>query len=62
MTAMTPSLTTTTERAIEAVDAPSIQRLAAALFRDDALRLAVVARPRALRGLERHLRLPGGGA
>jgi predicted Zn-dependent peptidase len=48
--------------AIEAVDAPSIQRLAAALFHDDALRLAVVARPRALRGLERHLRLPGGGA
>jgi predicted Zn-dependent peptidase len=48
--------------AIEAVDAPSIQRLARELFRDDALRLAVVARPRALRGLERHHRLPGGGA
>jgi len=48
--------------AIEAVDAPSIQRLAGELFRDDALRLAVVARPRVLRGLERHLHLPRGGA
>jgi predicted Zn-dependent peptidase len=48
--------------AIEAVDAPSIQRLAGELFRDDALRLAVVGRPRVLRGLERHLRLPRVGS
>jgi predicted Zn-dependent peptidase len=45
--------------AVEAVDAPAVQRLAATLFRDDALlRLAAVAPARSLRGLERHLRLP----
>jgi len=44
--------------AVEEVDAPAIQRLAAELFRDDALRLAAVAPARHLRGLERHLRLP----
>jgi predicted Zn-dependent peptidase len=45
--------------AIEAVDAASIQRLAATLFRDDALRLAAVAPGRHLRGLESQLCLPG---
>jgi predicted Zn-dependent peptidase len=44
--------------AIEAVDAPAIQRLAAQLFHDDALRLAAVAPARYLRGLEARLRLP----
>ncbi len=44
--------------AIDAVRADDVQRLAAELFRDEALRLAAVARPRALRGLESHLRLP----
>jgi predicted Zn-dependent peptidase len=44
--------------AIEAVDAPAIQRLAAQLFQDDALRLAAVAPARYLRGLEARLRLP----
>ncbi len=44
--------------AVEAVDAAGIQRLAGRLFRDDALRLAVVAPARHLRGLETHLRLP----
>jgi predicted Zn-dependent peptidase len=44
--------------AIEAVDAPAIQRLAARLFYDDALRLAAVAPARYLRGLEARLRLP----
>jgi predicted Zn-dependent peptidase len=44
--------------AIEAVDAASIQRLATELFRDEALRLAVVAPARYLRGLEARLRLP----
>ena len=48
--------------AVATVEPPDVQRLAARLFHDDALRLAVVARPRHLRGLERHLRLPGGGA
>jgi predicted Zn-dependent peptidase len=47
--------------AIAAVDADSVRRLAGDLFHDDALRLAVVARARHLRGLDRHLRLPGGG-
>jgi predicted Zn-dependent peptidase len=47
--------------AVAAVDADSVRRLAAELFRDEALRLAVVARARHLRGLERHLHLPGGG-
>jgi predicted Zn-dependent peptidase len=44
--------------AVEAVDAAAIQRLAARLFHDDALRMAVVAPARHLRGLESHLRLP----
>jgi predicted Zn-dependent peptidase len=44
--------------AIEAVDAESVQRLAAGLFRDDALRMAVVAPTRPSRRLERTLRLP----
>ena len=44
--------------AIEAVDAQAIQRLAAQLFDDDALRLAAVAPARYLRGLEARLRLP----
>jgi predicted Zn-dependent peptidase len=48
--------------AVAAVDAESVQRLAVELFRDEALRLAVVARARHLRGLDRHLHLPGGGA
>jgi predicted Zn-dependent peptidase len=43
---------------VEAVDADSLRRLAAQLFREDALRLAVVAPARAARGIERHLRLP----
>ena len=44
--------------AVDAVDAPAIQRLAGQLFRDDALRLAAVAPARHLRGLEPRLRLP----
>jgi predicted Zn-dependent peptidase len=44
--------------AVEAVDAPGVQRLAAQLFRDEALRLAVVAPARHLRGLDARLRLP----
>jgi hypothetical protein len=44
--------------AVEAVDAEAIRRLAQRLFRDDALRMAVVAPARYLRGLEAHLRLP----
>ncbi len=44
--------------AIERVDSASIQRLAARLFRDDALRLAAVAPGRYLKGLEAQLRLP----
>ena len=43
---------------IAAVDGPTIQRLAQQLFRDDALRLAVVAPARHTRSLERHLRIP----
>ncbi len=43
--------------AVEAVRSEDIQRLAGTLFRDDALRMAVVAPGRYLRGLERHLRL-----
>ncbi len=43
---------------IDAVDASSVQALAGELFRDEALRLAAVARPRHLRGLESRLRLP----
>ena len=44
--------------AIDAVDADAVRSLAGQLFRDDALRLAAVARARHLRGLESHLRLP----
>jgi predicted Zn-dependent peptidase len=44
--------------AIEAVDAGSVQRLAGQLFRDDALRMAVVAPTKQSRRLERALRLP----
>ena len=44
--------------AVEAVDAADVRRLAAELFRDDGLRMAVVAPARHLRGLDRHLRLP----
>jgi predicted Zn-dependent peptidase len=43
--------------AIAAVSAADLARLAGQLFRDDALRLAVVAPARSLRGLDRHLRL-----
>ena len=43
---------------ILAVTAEDIQRLAAALVVDEGLRLAAVAPARALRGLDRHLRLP----
>jgi predicted Zn-dependent peptidase len=44
--------------AVEAVDAESVRALAARLFRDDALRMSVVAPARWLRGLDTHLRLP----
>ena len=43
---------------VEAVTADDIQRLAATLVVDDGLRLSAVAPGRALRGLDRHLRLP----
>jgi predicted Zn-dependent peptidase len=43
--------------AVETVRSEDLQRLAGTLFRDDALRMAVVAPGRYLRGLERHLRL-----
>jgi predicted Zn-dependent peptidase len=45
--------------AIDGVDAPQIRELAERLFREEALRLAAVARPRHLRGLEARLKLPG---
>jgi predicted Zn-dependent peptidase len=45
--------------AVDAVDAGAIQRVAADLFHDDALRLAAVAPTRHLRGLESRLRFPG---
>jgi len=45
--------------AVEAVRAEDIHRIAGVLFRDDALRMAVVAQGRYLRGLDRHLHLPG---
>jgi predicted Zn-dependent peptidase len=45
--------------AVMAVKADAVQELAARLFHDDALRLAVVAPARHLRGLESQLRLPG---
>jgi len=48
--------------AVAAVEAGEIQRLAAELFTDEALRLAVVAPARHTRRLEKHLRMPGGGA
>jgi predicted Zn-dependent peptidase len=44
--------------AVERVTAGDLQRLAVELFRDEGLRMAVVAPGRYLRGLERHLRLP----
>jgi predicted Zn-dependent peptidase len=44
--------------AVEAVRAEDVQRLAGELFRDDGLRMAVVAPARHLRGLDTHLRLP----
>jgi predicted Zn-dependent peptidase len=44
--------------AVEAVDAADVRRLAAELFRDEGLRMAVVAPARHLRGLDKHLRLP----
>jgi predicted Zn-dependent peptidase len=44
--------------AVEAVRAEDVGRLAGDLFRDAALRMAVVAAARHLRGLDRHLRLP----
>jgi hypothetical protein len=44
--------------ATELVTAADVARLAGELFRDEVLRLALVAPPRSLRGLERHLRLP----
>ncbi len=43
--------------AIGAVRADDVRRLAGTLFRDEALRMAVVAPGRYLRGLDRHLRL-----
>jgi predicted Zn-dependent peptidase len=45
--------------AVAAVTADDIRRLAALLFRDEGLRLAVVAAARYARGLERRLKLPG---
>jgi predicted Zn-dependent peptidase len=44
--------------AVAAVTSDDVQRVAAELFRDDALRLAVVAPARSARGLEKRLRLP----
>ena len=43
--------------AITRVTTADVERIAGSLFRDDALRLSVVAPARALRGLDRHLRL-----
>ena len=43
---------------VEAVRPDDVQRLAAELFRDEMLRMAVVAPARHLRGLDAHLRLP----
>jgi predicted Zn-dependent peptidase len=45
--------------AVAAVTSDDVARLAGELFRDDRLRMAVVAPGRYLRGLDRHLRLPG---
>jgi predicted Zn-dependent peptidase len=47
--------------AIAAVTADDVRRVAGGLFTDDALRLAVVSQRRHARGVERGLRLPGGG-
>jgi predicted Zn-dependent peptidase len=44
--------------AVEGVEAGEVRRLAAELFRDEGLRMAVVAPGRYLRGLDKHLRLP----
>jgi len=44
--------------AVEAVQASDIHRLAGELFTNDALRMAVVAPARHLRGIDRHLGLP----
>ena len=44
--------------AVEAVTPDDVGRVAREMIRDDALRMAVVAPARYLRGLERHLRLP----
>ena len=44
--------------AVAAVTADDVVRVAGGLFRDELLRLAVVAPPRRGRGLERHLRIP----
>jgi len=44
--------------AVEDVTPDGILRVAGELIRDDALRMAVVAPPRYLRGIDRHLRLP----
>jgi predicted Zn-dependent peptidase len=44
--------------AVEGVEPGAIHRLAGELVRDEALRMAVVAPGRSLRGLDRHLRLP----
>jgi predicted Zn-dependent peptidase len=43
--------------AVEAVDGEEVTRLAGELFRDEGLRMAVVAPARYLRGLDKHLRL-----
>jgi predicted Zn-dependent peptidase len=45
--------------AIDAVEPDDVQRVAQDLVRDDGLRLSAVAAARHLRGLDRHLRLPG---
>ena len=45
--------------AVDAVTAEDVRALAGRLIRDDLLRMAVVGPARALRGLERRLRLPG---
>jgi len=44
--------------AVEGVGVDDVHRLGRELIRDAALRLAIVAPGRNLRGLERHLRLP----
>ena len=44
--------------AVDAVSSDDVHRLAGSLLRDDLLRMAVVAPPRYLRGLERGLKLP----